>query len=168
MTPLIRANNFKDDTILIEALAKLHFNGDIEAARESFYNEKRLEEIWVNEIYQVATIKIDHPIFGDMMQINIRRRDGNVIFRDWRHFQEIKNQLAGPECEGIELYPAESRLIDTANKYHIWVILDTDKTIPIGWNDGRHTSNGTKGNKLPGIRQRPLPPHWKATENGKD
>ena len=124
-------------------------------------DESKRENIWVNEIYQVATIITDHPIFGRLMQINIRRRDGNVIFRDWRHFQQIKNQLAGPECEGIELYPAESRLIDTCNKYHIWVILDDTKGIPIGWHDGRHVSNGPKGNIPTGLRQRPLPKDWK-------
>jgi hypothetical protein len=29
----------------------------------------------------------------EMVHLNIRRRDGGPIFRDWRHFQRIKNQL---------------------------------------------------------------------------
>jgi hypothetical protein len=164
MTPLRPATSFKSDVGLVEELAKLHFDGDIEAARAHLDAEREKEQIWVNEIYQVATIKMQHKLFGDMMQINIRRRDGNVIFRDWRHFQEIKNQLAGPECQGIELYPPESDVIDTANKYHIWVFLNPEIGIPIGWHEGRHVSNGAKGSKLPGNRQRPLPPHWKESE----
>lgn len=40
---------------------------------------------------------------------------------DWREFQRIKNELCGPEREAVELYPAESRLVDTANEYHLWV-----------------------------------------------
>jgi hypothetical protein len=35
---------------------------------------------------------------------------------DWRDLQRIKNQLVGPECEAVELYPAESRKVDTANQ----------------------------------------------------
>lgn len=152
-------HGFSHDRQLIEELARTDFNGDIEAARAAWEEERRNEEIWINEKYQVATITVDHPTFGKVMQINIRRRDGNVIFRDWREFQDIKNQLAGPECEGLELYPAERRLIDVNNKYHIWVILDTEKTIPIGWHQGRHVRHDKTN--LPGLRQRPLPKHWK-------
>lgn len=157
------ALQFRGDGHLIEELARDHFGGDIAAARIAFAKERKDEMVWTNTKYQVATIVSDHPIFGRMMQINIRRRDGNVIFRDWREFQDIKNQLAGPECEGLELYPAESRLIDTANKYHIWVILDDTKGIPIGWHDGRHARDDKS--KLPGLRQRPFPKHWQQTED---
>lgn len=120
---------------------------------------KEKRRVWINEKYQVAAIKFDDATFGPMMQINIRRRDGNVIFRDWREFQDIKNQLAGPECEAIELYPAESRVVDVNNKYHIWVILNTEVRIPIGWHIGRHVRHIKT--ELPGLRQRPLPKHWK-------
>ncbi len=42
--------------------------------------------------------------------------------RDWRHFQKIKNELLGPEEEAVELYPAESRLVDLSNEYSLWSI----------------------------------------------
>lgn len=41
---------------------------------------------------------------------------------DWRDFQRIKDELVGPEREAVELYPAASRLLDTANEYHLWVL----------------------------------------------
>lgn len=41
---------------------------------------------------------------------------------DWRDFQRVKSELVGPEREAVELYPAESRLVDTANEYHLWVM----------------------------------------------
>lgn len=41
---------------------------------------------------------------------------------DWREMQRIKNEVAGEEREAVELYPAESRLVDTANEYHLWVL----------------------------------------------
>lgn len=40
---------------------------------------------------------------------------------DWRDQQRIKNELFGPEAEGLSLYPAESRLMDEANQFHIFV-----------------------------------------------
>jgi hypothetical protein len=160
MRPLIRATTFKSDKLLIAQLAKRQ-GWTIQYARDYIAKEKQQEEIWHNETYQVAVIRYTQPPFGDCMQINIRRRDGNVIFRDWRDFQDIKNQLAGPECEAIELYPAESRLIDTANKYHLWVILDPSVRFPFGWDEGRRiVENQPKGNKLAGHRQRPIPQHW--------
>jgi hypothetical protein len=54
-------------------------------------------------------------------QIGYHRRDRAPI-RDWRVGQRIKNELCGPEWEAIELYPAESRKVDTANEYHLWCI----------------------------------------------
>jgi hypothetical protein len=48
--------------------------------------------------------------------------------------QKIKNLIVGPENEGVELFPAESRLVDTANQYHLWVFERPDVRFPIGWN----------------------------------
>lgn len=39
---------------------------------------------------------------------------------DWREFQRIKNEIWGPEVEAVELYPAESRLVDPSNAYYLW------------------------------------------------
>lgn len=36
--------------------------------------------------------------------------------------QRIKNELLGDEYEACELYPAESRLVDGANQFHLWAI----------------------------------------------
>jgi hypothetical protein len=41
---------------------------------------------------------------------------------DWRDFQRIKNELIGPEAEALEIYPAESRLVDTSNQFHLWCV----------------------------------------------
>jgi hypothetical protein len=53
---------------------------------------------------------------------------------DWRHFQRIKNELCGPEREGVELYPAESRLVDSANEFWVWV-LPAGERFPFGFAD---------------------------------
>jgi hypothetical protein len=43
---------------------------------------------------------------------------------DWRIMQNFKNQLCGPENYAVEIYPAESDLMDANNNFHLWVYLD--------------------------------------------
>jgi hypothetical protein len=66
---------------------------------------------------------------GGVVQISYHRHDRAPI-RDWRYLQRLKNQLLGPEWEGVEIYPAESRLVDTSNEYHGWFI---DGPLPLGF-----------------------------------
>lgn len=91
-------------------------------------------KVWVNNLYQVMQRdNIDVPVEAwpkPMTWLSIKRRDKEAV-RDWRHFQRIKNELCGSEREAIELYPAESRLMDTANQYHLWVF-PPDVTVPLG------------------------------------
>lgn len=113
-----------------------------------FAAEEKQIELWRNDIYQVEVKRHD-----EIVHLNIRRVDGGPILRDWRHFQQIKNELIGPECEAIELYPAESRLADAANKYHLYGIADPTFRFPFGSME-RYVSYET--GKTPGTRQRPL------------
>lgn len=55
------------------------------------------------------------------MHLSFKRKDRTAV-RDWRHFQAIKNEVAGPEREAIEIFPPESELYDAANEYHLWVL----------------------------------------------
>jgi len=73
-----------------------------------------------NSRYQVNITKflIDPP-FGKCLHLSIKTLDKST-YRDWRDYQRIKNELVGPEYEAVELYPAESRLMDTSNQYHMW------------------------------------------------
>ena len=105
---------------------------------------------FVNDIYQVQ-VAVCGPE-DSCLHINIRRRDGGMI-KDWRHFQEIKNQIAGPEREAVEIYPAESRKVDTSNKWHLWV-LPVGAYFGLGWvnRDVQYEEN----RNVPGMRQRPL------------
>jgi hypothetical protein len=52
---------------------------------------------------------------------SIRRHDWKPV-SDWRDKQTIKNQIVGPEWEAAELYPAESRVQDEGNWFHLWVM----------------------------------------------
>jgi hypothetical protein len=85
-------------------------------------NQERPEH-WENDIYQVTVRRwTADRVFGTdggMIQIGIHSHDGTAR-HDWRELQWIKNQIAGPECEAFELYPAESRLLDPSNYYTLW------------------------------------------------
>jgi hypothetical protein len=41
---------------------------------------------------------------------------------DWTVIQEIKNEIIGTEYEGIELYPAQSRIMNKENCFHLWIL----------------------------------------------
>lgn len=71
---------------------------------------------------------------------------------DWREFQQLKNHLVGDEWEGIELYPAESRLVDPSNRFYLWCI--PKDVIPWGLpGDFRRVNTDTRD----GVPQRPYP-----------
>ena len=110
---------------------------------------------WRNDLYQVQMRLFFNDSFkAEMAHLNIRRVDGAAIF-DWRHRQLIKNQLVGEECEGFEVYPAESRLSDTSNKYHLWVFTDARLRLPVKVNGDDRRDVITEEIRSPaGARQR--------------
>jgi len=82
------------------------------------------------------------------------RHNNRAAIRDWRDFQRIKNDIFGPEAEGIELYPAESRKVDAANQYHLYVNT-TGQRLPWGYHPSEPAVSSTP---FMGAKQRPLPP----------
>jgi hypothetical protein len=100
------------------------------------------EEEWTSDIYSVVLRRRPDRVFGTrqgMIQLGISALDGTAR-HDWREFQWIKNQLAGPECEAFELYPAESRLLDPSNYYSLWCFPGL-KRIKVGSDDPRRVWN---------------------------
>jgi hypothetical protein len=83
--------------------------------------------IFRNDVY---TVKV-HPQ-PPFIHLAIHRNDGKAGSH-WRDFQEIKNQIVGCEHEALEIYPAESRKVDTAHEYHLWVYIDPNYRIPLGF-----------------------------------
>lgn len=95
-------------------------------------------KVYSNGTYEV-NITNDPGLF---LHVSVKRLDRAPI-RDWRVMQRIKNELVGPEHEGVELYPAESRVVDTANQYHMWVLKDEGAKIPCGWKIGLKNNGET-------------------------
>lgn len=85
--------------------------------------------------------------FPEMVWLSIKRIDKGPL-HDWRHLQEIKNMIVGPEHEGVELYPAESRLTDTANQYHLWVLRSPEVRFPFGFDRRLVQDEPTVGNSV--------------------
>lgn len=111
----------------------------------------REHEIYVNSRYQVMIRGVN----VSMIHMSIRRLDRGPI-HDWRDLQRIKNELVGPEYEAVELYPAESRLVDTSNQYSLWVVMDITYRFPFGWNE-RLVAYGD--DPTLGTKQRPFEDH---------
>jgi hypothetical protein len=98
-------------------------------------------EVYVNDTYTVTKADASQAqmVYAKrdtgwpaMWYLSIKRNDKEVIW-DWRELQEIKNQICGASNEGLQLFPAESRVVDTANQYHLFVIQQPNLFIPIGF-----------------------------------
>lgn len=141
----------------IDAMAKEHGCTRGEAKKQ--YNRLKADVIWCNDQYQVNVDNNPQHGFGEGQQLthlSVKRLDKEPI-HDWRDLQEIKNMLTHPEREGMEIYPAESRLLDGANQFHIWVLPKGAK-VPCGFWSRNVSSESPIGGK-----QRPVEPrrsHW--------
>jgi hypothetical protein len=147
-TPLTPCGVNPPTESLIEAWMS-HHKVDRAKALELMREDHDRTELWANELYQVQVRRMK----GSIVHLNIRRRDGEACIRDWRHFQQIKNELLGPECEAMELYPAESRLVDSTNKYHLFGSTDPTFRFPVGFKDRDVRFEDDHGNA--GLKQRP-------------
>ena len=117
-----------------------HFGKQIAfSVAKKIFKEEFDCEVYVNDIYQVNVQRNKQADYmvreaamkGKMTYLSIKRLDKKSI-HDWRHLQEIKNELCGEDCEAIEIYPVEKRLVDTANQYHLFVF-PKDIRVGFGW-----------------------------------
>ena len=104
--------------------------------------------VWRNSRYQVVVRTCGETESPAIVWLSIKRHDG-LPARDWRDLQRMKNELVGMEVEAVELFPAESRLVDNANQTHLWCF--PGFRFPFGF-QVRLVSEGTHG-----VTQRPFP-----------
>lgn len=155
--PLVQATHLKGASPELIAVAMEKFGCDRPTAIAKLNADAAQCKYWMNDLYQV---EVRPHTCGDdggtvIVQLNIRRRDGAPCHRDWRHFQRIKNEIVGEECEAIELYPAESRKVDTTNKYHLFACVIPGWRFPVGM-DVRDVQDAQPEKMPSGLRQRPL------------
>jgi hypothetical protein len=137
------------DDVINERVERLTSRGFDPVQVEATLRADHNRPVWKNDRYTVIVNEL-----GDgTTWLSIRRNDRKAA-RDWRDFQRIKNDICGPEREAVELYPAESRLVDTSNQFHLWVA-PAGKWFDFGFDEGRHVSNGEAAAEI-GAVQRPL------------
>lgn len=90
---------------------------------EEMCRESETDFVMMNSRYQVNVRFLynpEHP--GDrkkaMIHLSWKRLDKQAV-HDWREIQRMKNEICGREREAFELYPPESKLVDTSNQYHL-------------------------------------------------
>jgi hypothetical protein len=71
----------------------------------------------INDQYSVAVRRLRNGL----RHLSIHRHDRRPV-RDWRHLQQIKSEVLGPEAAAVEVFPPDSKLFDTSNEYHLWEI----------------------------------------------
>jgi hypothetical protein len=113
-----RVRKVKPDTTLEEASREV---------RRTLADEDN-RPLFVNETYQVSVGQAQQHTFRDdlffppMIHLSVKRVDREPIDENhWRILQEIKNVIIGLEHEAVELYPADQRVVDMPNQYHLWV-----------------------------------------------
>lgn len=133
----------RDSWVPLERAAELRMPVEVAAA-----TGPPRGEWWVNHLYQVEVSSVGS---NGAQMLSIKPQGGEAR-HDWREFQWIKNQLCGPEREAIELYPAESRLVDVSNQFWL-LVLPPGKRFPFGF-DQRQVS---EARLWPTSTQRPFP-----------
>lgn len=112
-------------------------------------------QLWLNDEYQVAVYPpeanegVTKQGWPPVIHLSIKRIDREPV-HDWRDLQEIKNLIVGPDHEAVELYPAESRKVDLANQYHLWVLADAGIHFPFGFE-----TRAVQYDNAGGAKQRP-------------
>ncbi len=92
-------------------------------------------EEWLNDLYQVNVSRFAMGNFingGAFSRLGIMRLD-QLATHDFRDYQKIKNDVCGKDWEAIELYPAESRLVDPSNYFLLWAF--PPNTLNIGMSE---------------------------------
>lgn len=101
---------------------------------------------WLESRWFFAARSPSHDALGnEMVWLSLRRNDRKPL-SDFRHLQRIKNSLCGEEWEAVQLYPAESRLLDESNQTHLWCY-PPDKPFPFGYLE-RSVLTATEGAML--------------------
>jgi len=118
--------------------------GFSKAESKKFLRDMNKDEVWTNNLYSVSVRKRTGPGFfdatkevyngfpkesGEVVWLSIKRHDKEPI-HDWRDLQRIKNEVVGETAEAMEIYPAESRLMDASNQYHLFAL---HVEIPLGF-----------------------------------
>lgn len=79
---------------------------------------------WTNSTYHgvVRRYSSGFPWGGGPFAVVSLTANDQTSRHDWREFQQLKTLILGPDWEAMELYPAEDRLVDQANRFYLWCV----------------------------------------------
>ena len=110
------------------------------------------QEVWQNSLYRATVNRKMNDEFGaEITEISITRKDKEAT-KDWRHFQQIKNDLVGEDVEAIEIYPNEKRLMDTANTYWLYAF-PKDYILPFGFMTPRNVTDSQTASAVGAVQR---------------
>ena len=78
-------------------------------------NEVTKQIWWANDLYMATVL---HEPNG-WAHITFKRNDGGTNV-SWQEKQWLKSDVLGEDCEALELFPAESRVVETAGYHYLW------------------------------------------------
>lgn len=85
-----------------------------------------IDRAYSNGLYAVLVRRLDADDAG---RLHLAIRTPTNQEPPWRDLQRIKNELFGSERFAVQVCPPNSRLIDQADMYHLWVM-------PVGYEPG--------------------------------
>ncbi len=104
-------------------------DGMTRASAKEQYRKEKAQRVFESPRYRVFLQA--HGPDNCMWHISIRPLCSTPR-HDWREMQDIKNQILGPEFEAVELFPAESRLMDECNQFHLFACTSAEERMPFG------------------------------------
>lgn len=145
------------DSLIDKTMAE--FPGATREQVEKLLNEVHADAIFINSRYQVNMRDVPDetmpPGWPALVHLSIKRRDKARIGPEkYRDFMAIKDRLVGPENEAVEMYPARGREYDTANEYHLYVMKDSTRRWPFGFDFGGRVASVQAD--VGGARQHPF------------
>ena len=132
-TPFVRTTPIPPSAEQVARVARVTGTTEDEAMRSMAY-DAAVGEWWTNSRYLVIKYRDKrHDGLGWVWHLSFRRHDRQPVGPEhFRDFQRIKNELLGVEATAFEVYPAERRLADTSNQYHLWAYDDL-RGFPFGF-----------------------------------
>jgi len=127
----------------------------------------RGDKCFLNNLYQVnVRFDTEGNEWKGLVWLSIKRKDKEVI-HDWRELQQIKNLLCGEEREAVEIYPAESRLVDSSNQFHLWVFPEGER-VPFGYENRLVVEGHSDKSKQRPFKDKEQPKDCKTLEEVKE
>ena len=101
----------------------------VEATEIVHFLDKYIVHVYHNE--DADEVVHDEALKGKCSWLSFRRIDNQPV-TSWQDVQHMKNHFCGEDREAFQMHPAEARLVDTANQYHLFV-LPVGVAIGFGW-----------------------------------